>query len=197
MDWSDLLQNYGYFAVIVGAFFEGETVLLLGAYAVQQEVFKFWILILAGTLGAFIGDQFYYQIGAKFGHKFIHDRPKLAEKFHKASVLIDKYPTLSILFMRFAWGLRTVIPISFGIKRYHFIRYFLVNIVASFLWAFIIVTIGLQVTHGLHQLWDYLIHDESRFSLVTGLVVICIIMIGMIYGGFCYFKNKKKLNDEI
>ncbi|OTG82473.1 DedA family protein [Acinetobacter sp. ANC 4558] len=192
MDWSNLLQNYGYIAVVVGAFFEGETVLLLGAYAVQQEVLKYWILILAGMLGAFIGDQFYYFIGAKFGHKFINDRPKLAEKFKKASILIDKFPILSILFMRFAWGLRTVIPISFGIKKYHLSRYILVNILAAFIWSFMIVTIGLQVTHWLHKLWMYLIHEESHMHLVIGAVILCICLIGIIYGAIFYHKNKIK-----
>ena len=192
MDWSNLLQNYGYFAVVIGAFFEGETVLLLGAYAVQQEVLKFWILILAGMFGAFIGDQFYYQIGCKFGHKFINERPKLAEKFQKASVLIDKFTILSILFMRFAWGLRTIIPISFGIKKYSIVRYILVNILAAFLWAFVVVSVGLQVTHWLHQLWTYLIHDESQMSLIVGAVVVCICILGIAYGSICYWKNKKK-----
>lgn len=35
MDWTYLLQHYGYFAVVIGSFFEGETILMLGAYAVH------------------------------------------------------------------------------------------------------------------------------------------------------------------
>ena len=190
IDWVNLLQHYGYYAVIVGTFFEGETILLLGAYAVQQNVFNFWILILAAMVGGFIGDQFYYQIGVKFGHDFIHSRPKLAKRFHEASKWIDAYPILSILFMRFAWGLRTVIPISFGIKKYSLWRYMTINIFASFLWAFVVVSIGLQVTHWLHQLWDYLIYEDEQM-LIIGAVIICILMIGIGYGWFIRNKNKK------
>ena len=58
-DWSALLQHYGYLAVFVGAFFEGETVLLLGAYAVQQHIFSFWNLIAVAMVGGFLGDQMY------------------------------------------------------------------------------------------------------------------------------------------
>ncbi|MHA3892824.1 hypothetical protein [Acinetobacter sp. GXMZU3951] len=45
LDWGYVLQHYGYFAVMLGAFFEGETVVLLGAYAVHQHVLNFWWLL--------------------------------------------------------------------------------------------------------------------------------------------------------
>lgn len=189
IDWSSLLENYGYFAVIVGTFFEGETILLLGAYAVQQNMFNFWFLILSAMIGGFIGDQFYYQIGTKFGHDFIARRPKLAKKFQEASQWIDTYPILSILFMRFAWGLRTVIPISFGIKKYPLFFYMMVNIVASFIWAFVVVSVGLQVTHWVHQFWEYLIHGKEDL-LIVFFSAISILIIGILYGLFFRIKNK-------
>lgn len=175
-----------------GYIFEGETILLLGAYAVQQNIFNFWFLIFAATLGGFIGDQFYYQIGAKFGYDFIHRRPKLAKRFHQASQWIEAYPTLSILFMRFAWGLRTVIPISFGIKKYSLWHYVSINIVASFLWAFIVVSVGLQVAHWLHQFWDKLLHHDEKLMLVTAAVIICLAIIGIVYSYICRGKTKEK-----
>lgn len=60
MNWTDLIQHYGYFAILIGSFFEGETVLMLGAYAVHQHVFNFWLLIIVAMLGGFLGDQLYY-----------------------------------------------------------------------------------------------------------------------------------------
>lgn len=58
MDWSALLQQYGYFAILVGAFFEGETILLLGAYAVHQHLMNFWWLIVVAMLGSFLEINF-------------------------------------------------------------------------------------------------------------------------------------------
>ncbi|WP_425919032.1 hypothetical protein [Acinetobacter sp. TSRC1-2] len=55
MNWTDLLQHYGYFAIFIGSFFEGETVLMLGAYAVHQHIFNFWLLIIVVMLGGFLG----------------------------------------------------------------------------------------------------------------------------------------------
>lgn len=171
MDWTALLAHYGYFAVLIGTFFEGETVLLLGAYAVQQHLLNFWGLIAVAMLGGFAGDQLYYQIGKKYGDPFIQSRPKLAAKFDQASQLIERYPKLTILFMRFAWGLRTVIPMSFGVKKYSMLHYILMNIVACFIWAFVMVSVGLQLSHWLHQLWKALL-PQHHVIIVSSILVI-------------------------
>ena len=191
MDWSALLQQYGYFAILVGAFFEGETILLLGAYAVHQHLMNFWWLIVVAMLGSFFGDQFYYFLGRKFGFDFFKKRPQLISKFDQASVFIDRYPILTILLMRFAWGLRTAIPISFGIKRYPFILYAVVNLLACFIWAFTIVTMGMQFSHWLHQLWqNILLHElEDRIFLFVSLTMILISIV------IIFILHQKKYRD--
>ena len=181
MDWAHLLEVYGYYAIIIGTFFEGETILLLGAYAVQQETLDFTLLILSAMLGGFLGDQFYYQVGSRFGHRFIKTRPQLEEKFKQSSHWIDQYPTLSILFMRFAWGLRTVIPISFGLKKYPLWRYMVFNLLACFLWAFIIVSVGLKVSHWIHQIWQNMSQKEENIFFVFCALIIIFILSALFY----------------
>ena len=190
LDWSHLLEQYGYLAVAIGTFFEGETVLLLGAYAVQQHLLNFWLLIAAAMLGGFLGDQFYYQIGAKYGYDFVKKRPKLAEKFDNASQLIDRFPIITILFMRFAWGLRTLIPISFGIKKFPVKRYIAVNIIASFVWAFTVVSVGIQASRWLHKLWDYLLPQQHNILIVVA-VIFCIIVIRLFFVLMTRHKSKE------
>ena len=177
LDWTQLLQNYGYLAVFIGTFFEGETVLLLGSIAAHHQILNIWWLLLIATTGAFIGDQFYYHLGSKVGYKFIHKHPKLTHKFNKVSAFIEKYPTITILCMRFAWGLRTIIPISFGIKKYNYMHYFIVNIFASVLWATIIIFIGVQITQWAHQLWDSLPHVHLSTIIICALGISALIIL--------------------
>lgn len=181
LDWTSLLQNYGYLAVFIGSFFEGETVLLLGSFAAHQNILNIWWLVLTATVGAFIGDQFYYHVGSKFGHNFIAKHPKLANKFNQASSFIEKHPTITILCMRFAWGLRTVIPISFGIKKYNYLHYFVINIFASFIWAMVIIFIGVQITHLIHQLWGSIFHTHLTIVTICTIVIILLILFYKIY----------------
>lgn len=176
LDWTSLLQNYGYLAIFIGTILEGETVLLLGSFAAHQNILNIWLLIFTATAGAFIGDQFYYQVGSKVGHNFINNRPQLADKFHKASTFVEKYPTITILCMRFAWGLRTIIPISFGIKKYNYLYYFITNLIASFIWAIVIVFIGVQIIHWIHQVWDNILHTHLHLIILTTLALTIIII---------------------
>lgn len=194
IDWANLLTHYGYLTVIIGTFFEGETVLLLGAYAVQQHILNFWLLIGAAMIGGFLGDQLYYYIGSKYGYEFVQKRPKLAKKFDSASQLIDRYPTLTILFMRFAWGLRTIIPLSFGIKKYSLKRYLLVNIFACFIWAFTIVSVGIQVSHWLHKLWKLLLPQHHSW-IVIGAVIACIVIVRIGIILFARWKRNKNTKN--
>jgi len=191
MNWAGLLQHYGYFAIFIGTLFEGETVLILGAYAVHQHIFHFWFLIIVAMAGGFIGDQFYYQIGAHYGQKIIHSKPQLEKKFAQASNFIDKYPVLTILLMRFAWGLRTILPISIGIKAYPVWKYIGVNLLACFIWAFVIVSVGLQISHWLHVFWLKMLPYHQDIYIVLA-VVACIVLARIIYALFIHHKHSIK-----
>lgn len=91
---------------------------MIGAYAVHQHILHFPMLIAVAILGSFIGDQFYYQMGARYGQKLIQSNAEFAQKFDRASQFIERYPILTILFMRFAWGFRTILPIAVGVRAY-------------------------------------------------------------------------------
>ncbi|MGX5699512.1 DedA family protein [Acinetobacter kookii] len=191
MNWADLLQHYGYFAIFIGTLLEGETVLILGAYAVHQHIFHFWILIMVAMAGSFVGDQFYYQIGARYGQKIIQSKPQLGQKFAQASSVIDNYPVLTILLMRFAWGLRTILPISIGIKAYPLGKYILVNLLACFIWDFVVVSVGLQISHWLHAFWVKILPYHQDIYIMLA-VVGCILLARMIYTLLIQHKNSIK-----
>ncbi|WP_227602074.1 MULTISPECIES: DedA family protein [Acinetobacter] len=181
MNWTELIQHYGYWAIFAGTLFEGETVLMLGAYAVHQHLLNFWLLLSVAMLGSFIGDQFYYQLGVRYGQKMLESQPEFAKKFQRASQFIDRYPILTILGMRFAWGLRTVLPIAVGIKAYPIWKYVLINIVACFIWAWVVISAGVYITHALHAFWQYILpYDEELYTVIA--VIVCIALGRVVYG---------------
>lgn len=86
-------------------------------------------------------------------------------------MLIENYPILSILLMRFAWGLRTMLPMIIGIKQYLVLRYMAINVLACFIWAFVIVSVGLQVSHWLHQFWQGVVQHDDYSALIIGAMI--------------------------
>ena len=85
--------------------------------------------------------------------------------------------------MRFLWGLRTIIPMSFGIMHYPALRYLVINLIASFIWAFVVVSVGLQVSHWLHIFWHMLLPHQHKIVII-GAVIFCILLVRIVYGRF-------------
>ncbi|WP_257227377.1 DedA family protein [Acinetobacter sp. YH12070] len=180
MNWTDLIQHYGYIAIFIGTLFEGETVLMIGAYAVHQHILHFPVLIAVAMLGSFIGDQFYYQMGARYGQKLIQSNVEFAQKFDRASQFIERYPILTILFMRFAWGFRTILPIAVGVRTYPVWKYVLISLVACFIWVMLVATIGFQISHYLHLFWAKMLSYHQDIYIVIA-VILCIVFFRVLY----------------
>ena len=102
---------------------------------------------------------------------------KLEEKFQKGSRFIEKYPIITILLMRFLWGFRTILPASFGIKRFNLPIYIIANILASFMWAYIIVALGVKISYYLHVILHHLhVHAKTITIAVVATLIISLII---------------------
>jgi membrane protein DedA with SNARE-associated domain len=67
VDVAALVQDYGYYAVFVGALLEGETVLAMAGYAAFEGYLKLERVILIAAIGGFLGDQFFFYLGGCAG----------------------------------------------------------------------------------------------------------------------------------
>jgi len=67
MDIPGLIQSYGYLAVAVGTFLEGESVLLTAGAAAFHGYLWMPAIILIATLSGFLGDQISFYAGRKYG----------------------------------------------------------------------------------------------------------------------------------
>src|SRR5512139_3528228 len=79
MDVPQLIQQYGYAAVALGAFLEGETVLILAAASAHLGYLKLPAVLVAATVGAFVGDNVYFFAGRFYGPRLMQRFPSLAK----------------------------------------------------------------------------------------------------------------------
>src|SRR5690606_41255131 len=63
MNLPDLLQQYGYAAVFVGTFVEGESMVVLGGYGAHRHYLRLEWVIAAAFAAAVVSDQLYYRLG--------------------------------------------------------------------------------------------------------------------------------------
>jgi len=158
MNLVHLVHNYGYIAVFVGTFLEGETVLLAAAYAAHRGYLDpGWGLALA-VAGSFLGDQTFFWIGRKWGSRLIQRFPKLVPGIYRMDALLHRYNLPVIAFMRFLYGLRIAGPIAIGMSRIDGQRFLLLNLLSATAWA---ITIG-AVGYGIGAGTNYLVADFYR-----------------------------------
>lgn len=170
MSLSELLQQYGYIAVFVAGLFEGETILMLGAFAVHQGYLSLWPLIACGAAAAFLTDQFYFHLGRRKGQQLIATRPKLHTHIERVNGFVSRHPVATIFLMRFAWGLRIALPASLGMSRMAAPVYAALDAVAALLWATLVALFGIKLTAWVHAAIGHLRPYEHDL-IVTALVI--------------------------
>ena len=61
------LQEFGYFALFLGTFFEGETILVLAGFLAFRGYMDLKLVMIVAFLGSYAGDQLWYFLGRKHG----------------------------------------------------------------------------------------------------------------------------------
>ena len=54
------IVEYGYLAILIGSFFEGETILVLGGLAVQQGYLYLSLVFLCSLIGTLTSDNVFF-----------------------------------------------------------------------------------------------------------------------------------------
>ena len=112
-----LISEYGYWVLFLGALLEGETVVVLAGVSARLGLLDLrWVFAVA-VCGAFAGDQSLFWIGRGRGEAVAARLPRLAAFTERANRLIARHPYALVLGLRFAYGLRTPLPILIGASR--------------------------------------------------------------------------------
>lgn len=130
-----LVADYGYVAILIGTFFEGETILLVGAFAAHQGYLRIELVVLIAFIGSCAGDQFWYMLGRRYGRARLLKRPFLAERVERITRWLDRYPTVFILGFRFVYGIRNIAPVVIALSKIPPWRFYVLNVIAAALWA--------------------------------------------------------------
>ena len=91
MTLESMINTHGYWAVLVGTFFEGETVLLLGGFAASQGYLVLrWVIVVA-FFGTLCADQLFFFLGRRYSQATLVLEGTL--KYYLETVF--SYPTLA------------------------------------------------------------------------------------------------------
>jgi membrane protein DedA with SNARE-associated domain len=125
-----------------------EVVIPPAAFLAAQGRLNFWGVILAGTLGSYLGAAATYWISRLVGRplavrygRFVLLSP---QKLERAEIWLARYESGGVFFARLLPVVRHLISIPAGIVRMNFLVFSLVTILGSAIWCCVLAYLGLK-----------------------------------------------------
>lgn len=188
MTLESIVVQFGYPALAIGLLFEGETMLVLGAFMAHRGYLNLPLVILIGWLVSFTSDEFFFWMGRIKGSQFLETRPAWQPHVEKAKSLLGRNTTLLFLGIRFMYGLRTVLPFVIGMSKLDWRKFVLLNFIGALFWA---LTFGLA-GHLIGQLMAAIFEDVKEHEIV---IAIGIVLIGIGFVLYRRFKNRSVVKE--
>lgn len=169
MSLEELITTYGYAAIGIGTFLEGETILILGGFSAHRGYLELIWVIVCAFLGTLAGDQMYFYVGRIKGKGSLEKRPDWKSKSDKVFRLMEKYDVWLILGFRFLYGIRTVTPFLIGTGSISSFRFLIFNMLGAAIWAVVIGAMGYLFGHALEVIIGNIKHYELLvMAILTG-----------------------------
>lgn len=177
MDLPQLIQEYGYAAVAVGSFLEGETVLILAAVSAQLGFLELPAVIVVAAIGAFLGDNVYFFSGRRFGPRLMRRFPALARAVPRVDRFVGRWHALAVILLRFTYGLRIAGPIVLGAGRMRTFTFVWANALGAAIWAVLLAAIGWAAGHAATRLLGGLARVEHIAIGVMATIVVVVAVV--------------------
>ena len=142
MDAESLIAHYGLWAVAIGCFLEGETILVLAGFAAHRGYLDLTHVMAAAFAGSLLGDQLYFFIGRHFGPALLRRFPKREKAVAAVMEKLHRHRIPFILGFRFLYGLRTVSPFAIGMSPVSAPLFAALNAVSAAVWAVAVAGLG-------------------------------------------------------
>lgn len=167
-----LLARYGYAAVVLGTFVEGESILIAASLGAHAGVLNLWGVLGAALAGSFTADQMFFYLGRRLGRPFLHKRPRWQQKANRVYAMLARHDAAFIVAFRFFYGMRSVAPFVVGTSDISARRFFFLNLCGAAVWASAIVTLGYNLGHTLAALPEGTLTGTRLAIAAAGLSVL-------------------------
>jgi len=156
-----MLSTYGYLALMIGTFLEGETILVASGFLAHQGYVKLsWVIVFA-FFGTYAGDQLYFFLGRLKGMGFIEKKPGWKAKSARVFDLLKTHQIAVIIGFRFLYGIRTVTPFIIGASGISPFRFIIWNAIGAATWAAAVGALGYIFGHSVEVFLD----DAKKYEI--------------------------------
>ena len=170
--WAAGAHLLPYSAVLIATIVEGEVAYVSAAALVAQGQLNPVGVLVAGAVGASIGDQAYFYAFRGRLPRWLARYPSLEQRAAPLVGRVRRHDSLMVLLIRFAPGLRIALAAACAYVGVSAIRFSVLNLIAAFLWA---VTLLLLIAWVGPSSLSALGITGWKAAIVTGLVVVILL----------------------
>lgn len=197
-----IIEQFGYFGVFFLILIENvfppipsEVILLISGFFSSYTSLSVFYMILASTLGSFLGAIILYYIGKIFNKerlkKIVNGRLGkilfLKENdIDKADEWFDNKGNKSVFFCRFVPIVRSLISIPAGMSEMPMGKFIIYTICGSMIWNTVLICLGYRLGSN----WEYVLTILDRYQMLV--IVILVIIFGYVIIKFYRKKRKSK-----
>ena len=200
MDIEGFLAQYGYFALFLGTFLEGESFLLLAGFLASRGYLSLTGVILVSFSGAFLGNIFYYALGRWRGKSLILRATALDKSYQKVQLFVERYGGLSVFVSQFFYGTRLISSLAFGAMLMSFKRFAGLQFMATLTWAAVAGSVGYLFGETLEKILGDIRHYEKSIAVAVFGLAMAYVLFRLIHHRFkknrYLNKAKQTINQE-
>jgi membrane protein DedA with SNARE-associated domain len=190
-------ETYGYPALLIGTFFEGETFLVLAGFAASLGYLEIPWVILVAFAGTLSGDQVFFYLGRRHSamvQSFLTYYPAWQNRVERVQRLIERHEAALVFIFHFLYGLRIAFLLVVGLSRIPAGRFFVLNFLSALVWAIVVgmggYLFGSALALIIGDLKDLQSYIVAGIAMIGGMFAIFQLL------GHRIMKNRKTKESE-
>lgn len=183
MSPESLLEQFGYLAVFLGTFLEGEAILVAAGFFASRGYLHVAGVSAVAFAGAFFGHVFWFWLGRAHGVRLLDRFPSMKRHVGKSVRVFERYGPMAIVITQWIYGLRITCAVIIGMSRIPLMTFLLYEAVSCAVWAMVITALGYYFGRAIESVLGRVEHIEKY-----GLIIIVAIAVGF----WVYHRWKEK-----
>jgi membrane protein DedA with SNARE-associated domain len=149
------LVEWGYLAIVVGAFVEGEATLIAAGALAQQRILILPLVVISGSLGSLAWSQLWFRTGRHAGRALLDRYPHWQAHAARVQRGLARYASVYLLLSRFIIGMGTASPALIGATGFPPRRFLAWDVIGALGWSAALCCSGWAFSTGVNALWFF------------------------------------------
>lgn len=175
-----LIAKFGYVAIALGTFFEGEVVVVISGIVARLGYLDLFFVLVIVFISTFIGDQTFFMLGREKGNEFLAKRPHIKARADKVHKLIDEHQNKILFGFRFLYGLRIPTLIALGTSKLSPKKFAIINLCNSVVWSLLFVYGGYFFGELFLHIIDNIKRYERPLFLCLAIVAVVVWIVSLV-----------------